>query len=206
MEEVTITVNPEQVSPPKVKAGSEAVSPSYPQSDTWSKDSCPEDECVHYKEWLSFQLKKTQKVDKRHDNPGRPCEYCKDKEKIQMVVETYMKKHQTFGEKASIPFIEELAMILERDDETIEIWARKADKDGILEHPELHEAIKRLMNVQKLRLLQRTLGRYNPTGAIFQLKTNHGFMETEKKILAGDANGPLLIELVPERPKVYEDE
>ena len=117
-----------------------------------------------------------------------------------MVVDDYIKKHRNFGEKATIPFIEELAMILDRDDETIQLWAEK-EKDGVLEHPELHESIKQLMNIQKLRLKQRTLGRYNPTGAIFQLKANHGMIETEKKIVSGDGNTPLLIELVPERPK-----
>lgn len=179
MEEVTITMDSQKGE----------LSTNNPQSDVWEGPT----DTPEYQEWLKAHAKP------KHAG-GRPCEYCKDKDKIQMVVDDYIKKHRNFGEKASIPFIEELAMILDRDDETIQLWAEK-ETEGVLEHPELNASIKVLMNIQKLRLKQRTLGRYNPTGAIFQLKANHGLIETEKKVLTGDGNSPLLIELVPEKPK-----
>lgn len=158
------------------------------QSDVWEGPT----DTPEYTAWLKAHLPKSPPV----PGAGRKCYYCENKEKVQRVVDDYLEKHQTFGEKASIPFIEELAMILKRNASRINDWVIKKDEEGKPEHPDLINSIDRLKNIQKLRLLQRTLGRYNPTGAIFQLKANHGLIETEKKVLTGDSREPLLIELI----------
>lgn len=173
------------------------ISTSNPQS-VWEKDDCTEEECDHYKAWLKSQLPSKPK--------HRPCSYCADKDKYQSLVEDYLKKCRAkTGEKVQIPFIQEIADIFDVDRDTINDWANKKilDSQGKqtdeLEHPDFFRTIKKIKNLQELRLLQRTLGRFNPTGAIFQLKTNHGYIETEKKVVTGDAAEPLMIEIISEK-------
>lgn len=52
--------------------------------------------------------------------------------------------------------------------------------------PEFAERIKRLEAKQKTHLLRK-----ENSMAIFQLKANHGMIETEKRILAGDKDSPI---------------
>lgn len=170
-----------------------------PQSEVWEGPI----DTPAYQEWLKAHTK-TPSV----PNSGAKCKYCEEKEKYQTLADQYVNRHRVNAqkEKATIPFVEELSDILDVERETISIWSdRRLPKSEEYEHPQFHQTIERLMNIQKLRLLQRTLGRYNPTGAIFQLKVNHGAIETEKKIVSGDSNAPLLIELVPEK-KIPDDE
>jgi hypothetical protein len=143
---------------------------------------------------------------------GRPCIYCQRKEEIQKTAEEYIEKARS-TQKPYIPYKEELAMIVGVDDETLGLWAVKKKEetvDGVttttLEHPEFSVTIKRLMTLQKLLLLKRTIGRFNPTGAIFQLKVNHGAIETEKKVLAGDKDEPLEVRIVEDKPREEPDE
>lgn len=64
-------------------------------------------------------------------------------------------------------------------------------------YPAFSAAIKAIMENQQDELITRGLsGKYNPTMSIFLLKANHGMIETEKRILAGDKNEPLTIELI----------
>ena len=61
---------------------------------------------------------------------GRPCEYCQDKEKYDTLIGDYVKKSlNRTGEKVSIPWIEEVALILDKDEETLKIWSKKKIKD-----------------------------------------------------------------------------
>lgn len=69
-----------------------------------------------------------------------------------------------------IPFIEQLAVELDVDGDTVWEWDKQ--------HPEFSEAIKKIKSLQKLRLQQRSLGTVNPTGAIFLLKANHGLKDS----------------------------
>lgn len=142
-----------------------------------------------------------QNVDKSDgkDKGGRPCEYCKDKDRILESTNKYIKDCNNPA-KLKIPYIEELAIILDVDDDTIVQWAAKKNELKQLEHPEFSAAIKKLKTVQKFRLLNRTLGRFNPTGAIFQLKANHNMIETEKQIHAGDKGAPVELNV-----KIVED-
>ena len=133
---------------------------------------------------------------------GRPCDYCRDRERLQKIADDYINKCEgTTDGKASIPFQEELALKMRKYREILIEWEKKKTPEGVLEHPEFANTIKRIESLQRLRLMQRTLGRYNPTGAIFQLKANHGFMESEKRVIAGDKNEPLQIEIIEEKPK-----
>lgn len=76
------------------------------------------------------------------------------------------------------PFIEQLCILLDVSDETIRNWAKT--------HDEFFGTIKKIESLQKLRLLQMSLKKDEFTaGQIFQLKANHGMIETEKRILAG---------------------
>lgn len=140
---------------------------------------------------------------------GAKCQYCEHKEKYQSLFEDYYKRcHAKTGDKVAIPFVQEIADILEKDSLTLNRWFNKKIKDDTgketeeYEHPEFRELYMRMKNLQELRLLQRTLGRFNPTGAIFQLKTNHGYIETEKKVISGDSNEPLMIEIINEKKEV----
>jgi hypothetical protein len=131
---------------------------------------------------------------------GRPCKYCSNKEEYQKLTEEYIAKH-TKGEKPGIPFIEELALLFNTIEETVMEWAQKKRKDGSLEHPEFSDSFAQIKMIQKLRLQQRALGRYQPLGALTLLRFNHGAVETSKQIIAGDKNEPLQVEIIEEQVK-----
>jgi len=139
---------------------------------------------------------------------GRPCEYCKDKDVKQKIAEEYLRQCY-HGKPQQIPFIEELAILLDCDDETITLWAKKKIKDtenkdieDSLEHPEFSAIVTKLKMIQKLLLMKRILGRYNPTGAISLLRWHHGMIETQKQILAGEKAEPLEIRIVEDNKQV----
>src|ERR1035437_11155460 len=62
----------------------------------------------------------------KNGTAGAPCKYCKDKENKQKIVDDYIKLHQE-SVKGTIPWIEELALLLDVDDETLTNWANKKD-------------------------------------------------------------------------------
>lgn len=68
---------------------------------------------------------------------------------------------------AVVPWIEELALKLDIDDDTIVEWCKDEAKK------EFSATIKKLMTLQQLRLSQLSLGK-NVVGPIFLLKVNHG--------------------------------
>jgi hypothetical protein len=68
-------------------------------------------------------------------------------------------------------------------------------------HAELHESVNKLLQLQKQFLLNHSLFNNQVAGAIFQLKANHGMIETEKRILAGSVNEPLEIIITEEDRK-----
>lgn len=123
---------------------------------------------------------------------GRPCEYCSRKEEIIKITENYLDTANR-KEKPQVVYINELALLLGCDKETIVDWAHKKTKAGELEHPEFYRLENKLEMCQELRLQQRLLGRFSPVGAMFLLKTKHGYIETEKRILGGDTKEPLEI-------------
>ncbi len=130
----------------------------------------------------------------KNGTAGRPCMFCENKEEYLEKTKAYLERVRPSGSvKAIVPWIEELALELDTTDENIVNWAKKKTPDSELEHPEFFTAVAKLKMIQKLRLQQRTLGRYQPMGALKLLQFNHGAVETSKQILAGDQNEPLEI-------------
>jgi hypothetical protein len=133
---------------------------------------------------------------------GRPCEYCKNKEIIQAKADAFLAKHKpTEAGKVTIPWVEELAIELDTIDDTVVNWANKITPTGEREHPEFFATYAKVKQIQKLRLQQRALGRYNPMGALKLLQFNHGAIETSKQIIGGAANEPVQVEIIEERSK-----
>lgn len=135
---------------------------------------------------------------------GRPCEYCKNKEKIDAKVKDYIAR--ATGEKPQMVYLGEICIMLGIHKETLQDWAHKKNKEGELEHPTFSDLVKNAELIQETRLQQRVLGRYNPTGAIFLLKTKHGYMETDKRVLAGDSNAPVEIIITEEEDRKKDGE
>jgi hypothetical protein len=99
-------------------------------------------------------------------NTGRPSKYSPEiAEKAADYVRRMIKKQQ-------VPYIEELALILNVNDDTLVEWAK--------EHDEFSATVKKLKTLQKLCLKRDALERkVHPTMAIFLLKANHGLSEKE---------------------------
>lgn len=129
---------------------------------------------------------------------GRPCEYCERSEEIDKLSLAYIGQANN-TDKPRMVYINELALILKIDRDRIQDWSHKKKEDGSLEHPNFNRIIKELETSQELRLQQRLMARYNPTGAIFLLKTKHKYIETEKKLLGGDSHEPLEIRIIDEK-------
>jgi len=93
----------------------------------------------------------------------------------------YIKTTLDYVTREDVPFIEELALALGVDEDTIGNWGKK--------HPEFFGAIKRLKSKQRLGLQKQGLmNKINPTMAIFQLKCNHGFIESQHLDITSKGN------------------
>lgn len=119
-------------------------------------------------------------------------------------------------EATELPTIEGLALLLKVDDERIRDYAdaKVKDTDGNeteeLLHPEFNATIKELKSKQKNQLMNDGLyggKEVNSTMAIFLLKANHGMIETEKRILAGDSDEPVRVNMSLDQmlDKIYGD-
>lgn len=135
----------------------------------------------------------------KNGTAGAPCTYCQDKEAKQKIVDDYMKSIYE-SVKFAVPWIEEVALLLDVDDGTLVNWANKKDDNDKREHPELYATYSRLKSLQKLRLKQRAIGRFNPHGALYLLGSDHNVIQASKQILANDKDEPLKIMFVDEKP------
>lgn len=107
---------------------------------------------------------------------GRPTKY---NEEVQKKADNYINQ---FDLNKDVPYIEELALLLDIDDETVTEWA-KVNKD-------FSATVKRIKLMQRLRLQKISYDKeFTASGAIFQLKANHGMIETEKKIVEAEVKG-----------------
>lgn len=96
-------------------------------------------------------------------------------------------EHQNFNID-EVPYIEELELTMGVDDETMVRWTKK--------HEDFRAAINNIKKLQKLRLMRMTNAKDKCTACqIFQLKANHGMIESEK-LLVGNSNGEPLEGLV----------
>ncbi len=126
---------------------------------------------------------------------GRPCLFCREPVRIMQKINLY--KEYCEGKvdgKIHIPYLQELCGYdyLDVRKDTLYDWTTNENHAQL--HSELKDAIKSLLERQELRLLQATLTS-TPTGAIFQLKTNHKYVETEKTLIAGVNNEPMKYEI-----------
>ena len=141
---------------------------------------------------------------------GRPCEFCLDRTRIMQKIHLYAEYCEgKIDHKPHVPYLQEMCGYDYLNILTTKLWQWVNSKNHEEEHLELSNTIKMLMERQQLRLLQRSLGLHNPAGAIFQLKANHGMIETEKTLLAGVQGEPLQynINIVPrKKPEEIEDE
>lgn len=131
---------------------------------------------------------------------GRHCEFCPNAKEILKKVTLY--RHYCNGKvngKKRVPFLEELCDedYLDILVDQLEDWCKTTEikEHDSVHNPSLHTELSRsvalIFNNQRLWLKKRLLSDKNPTGAIFLLKANHGMMETEKRILAGDPEKPV---------------
>lgn len=110
---------------------------------------------------------------------GRPSKY---NEEIVPKLKEYI--GSKINDQKSFPSLEEFAGIIGVNTDTIQEWKNV--------HEEFSVAIKDLFDLQKNRLMSNGLRQeFNPTMSIFLLKANHGMIETEKRILAGDKDEPI---------------
>ncbi|MBU2213839.1 hypothetical protein KKC44_06125 [Patescibacteria group bacterium] len=93
-----------------------------------------------------------------------------------------LKTAQDYVEKCykgnTIPYIEELALILDINDDTIVKWTKK--------HDEFNATYRRLRMLQRLRLKQGSLEKkLQPNVGMFLLKANHGSDDDESGKIDG---------------------
>lgn len=93
-----------------------------------------------------------------------------------------------------IPFLEELALLLDVDEDTVTNWQNEKDEQGNRMYPEFFGACKKIMTLQKLRLRRASMEKQSAAGSIFQLKTNHGMVETSRSELSGPGGDPIKTE------------
>lgn len=136
----------------------------------------------------------------KNGTAGRPCKLCANYEELYNIAKKYIDSCMNVVEgKTKMPFKEELALLLKVRAETLSEWVKNKT-----EHPEFSDLLSTLQTLQSLRLQQRVLGRYNPTGPLALLKWHHGMIETSKQILAGDKSEPLTIEIIEEKVRDVE--
>ena len=125
---------------------------------------------------------------------GRPTDYDKNIDYVQKANE-YL---QTCGrEQTKLPKVEEFCEYIGIDDDTAVEWCKKYKSSNF------SAAIKRIKTVQKGELIDDGLfggKEVNPGMAIFLLKANHGMIETEKKVIAGDNKSPFEVRIVEDKP------
>ena len=119
---------------------------------------------------------------------GRPCKCCESKDEVLRITNEYIK--ECADDKSKVPFMEELALKLGTNRESVWEWVKKEE-----DHPEFADAYKVLQTLQSLKLQIRVLGRYNPNGAIYLLKVIHKMIEVSKHIQSGEDDGPIKYEI-----------
>lgn len=132
---------------------------------------------------------------------GRPCKFCENESIIMKKTTAYIREFlNAKGGRGETPFIEELALKLEVDENTMTNWATKKRKDTEeLEHPMFLGAFNTIMGLQKLQLKRIGLKGRAQHFAQFLLSANHDLISAEKRIVAGDSQEPLNIRIVDDK-------
>lgn len=97
---------------------------------------------------------------------GRPAKYNQNK------VDRTLQYVETCEVNKVVPYVEELIDILGVDEATIDNWCAS--------YEDFFHIIKRLKRVQKVLLMRYSMTKQAAAGSIFQLKVNHGMIETQR--------------------------
>jgi len=123
---------------------------------------------------------------------GRPTHYNKNIDYVQKANE-YL---QTCGrEQTKLPKLTEFYRIIGISKQCADEWKDK--------YPDFGDACKKVEESQQEELIDDGLfggKEVNPGMAIFLLKANHGMIETEKKVIAGDNKSPFEVRIVEDKP------
>lgn len=157
---------------------------------------------------LTPEKKENKPIEEPRREVGRPCDFCENRTKIMQKVLLYAEYCEgKVDGSPHVPYLQELCGYDYLDILTTQLWGWVNSKTHEAEHLELSNTIKKIMERQQLRLLQRSLAAQNPAGAIFQLKANHGMVETEKTLVGGIKGGEPMdynIHIVPKSKKQME--
>jgi hypothetical protein len=129
---------------------------------------------------------------------GRPTKYSE--EMLSKAQGYFLKCYGKIDGNIRMPFIEELALELGVNDDTVVEWANKKNDDGSLIYPEFSATYSRILLLQKFRLKQTGLKGKNQSFVQFLLNVNHGMVSAEKQILTGDKDNKLEIVITEEDP------
>ena len=95
-----------------------------------------------------------------------------------------------------VPYAEKFAYEANITVDNMNDWEKSND--------DFSQAYKKLKMVQKYMLMDGSVhNKLNPASSIFQLKANHGMIETEKKVLSTDPDNPIQINIGPTLDKIY---
>lgn len=125
---------------------------------------------------------------------GRPTKY---NDRILKKFKDYYK--ECLADENKVPFMEEVALKLWVNRDTIYQWAKETRKDeqgnDYLLHQEFSDTLKMIQTLQEIRLSQIGVKDQRNVVAIFLLKAKHGYVETEKRIVEDPAKSQLANEL-----------
>ena len=113
---------------------------------------------------------------------GRPSKLKQD------LIDKIYKYHDYCIKEGEIHYLERLEIQLDISHETVSDWIDKdSSKNESLSDLKIRvaEAIKKVKKLQKLMLMEK-LVKSNSIGAMFLLKTVHGYVETSKQINEGN--------------------
>jgi len=110
---------------------------------------------------------------------GRPSKYSD--EILAKAEDYFLKCYGKIDGRPRVPFIEELALELGVDEDTIVEWKNKRNNDGSLKYPEFSATYSKIYTLQKLRLKQTGLTGKSQSFVIFLLSSNHGMLPADKQ-------------------------
>lgn len=111
----------------------------------------------------------------RGDNAHRPTEY---NDKLQAKADAWL--DERIGAK-QVTWLEELAILLDVTDRTLERWASELNEDGTEAKPKFCRTYNKLMQWQKMVLKNNGItGKFNPRMSMFLLSANHETVEKKE--------------------------
>jgi len=139
---------------------------------------------------------------------GRPTKYS---EEIQSQVDKYL---QSCVDDNDIPFLEEIALLIDVDEDTIANWANakypedyeEEEKRGQHKYPEFFRAYTRARTMQKVLLKKHGILRVkgSPKMEVFLLQANHSEVPVNRTEHTGADGGPIKNEGVIIMPPLAE--